>query len=385
MNPVRAAFVMEQTLGHVTHSRNLRTAAQENGGIDATWLPIHYPVRGVQRAVPLLGTNWSVRASWRARRALDAALRSGASGELQAVVFHTQVTALFSHGIMRRIPSVISLDATPLNFDSMAARYGHRAAGNGVLDRAAFRANRRAFHAATALVTWSEWARRSLVDDYGVPASRVRVIAPGASSLFFKLGEARGEQYARNECSADRPVRLLFVGGDFQRKGGPLLLDCMRRGLDRSCELHLVTREAVAPQRGVHVHNGVEANSPELLRLFTEADIFVLPSMAECLSVAVMEAMAAGLPVVTTHVGALHEAVRHESSGLLVPAGDGLALRAALGRLAGDRALRRQMGAFGYALARQWFDARRNNDALLSLVEEVGRGGYSGGQVGGGG
>ena len=65
------------------------------------------------------------------------------------------------------------------------------------------------------------------------------------------------------------------------------------------------------PASNVHVYRGLEPNSPTLLWLFAEADIFVLPSLGECLAVALMEAAAAGLPIITTRVGALPEAVDH--------------------------------------------------------------------------
>ena len=112
MAPVRAAFVMEQTLGHVTHYRNLRAVATQQAIVDPTWLPISFDVHGPERLIPLLRSNWSVRASWRAWQALRGAL---ARQPHEALVFHTQVTSLFSVGLMRHVPSIISLDATPIN------------------------------------------------------------------------------------------------------------------------------------------------------------------------------------------------------------------------------------------------------------------------------
>jgi glycosyltransferase involved in cell wall biosynthesis len=84
-----------------------------------------------------------------------------------------------------------------------------------------------------------------------------------------------------------------------------------------------------------------------------------------------MEATAAGLPVITTAVGALPEAVQPGESGLLVRAGDTPSLYRALETLAGDPGLRQRMGQRGYNLARQKFDAQLNNRALLDLVVEV--------------
>jgi glycosyltransferase involved in cell wall biosynthesis len=372
---VRTAFVMEQTLGHVTHFQNLREAVRGHADVSATWLPIPFAEHPVAGLLPPL-RNWSVRASLRARRALGRAL---AAAPHDALVFHTQVTALFSLGLMRRVPTIVSLDATPINYDSVGSYYGHRRAGSGLLDRQKYALNRRVFEAAAGVVTWSAWARDSLDRDYGIDPSRVRVIAPGAASAYFAIGERR---LARSEMAdPDRPVRLLFVGGDFDRKGGPLLLQCMRGSLADRCELHLVTHAQVTPQRNVVVHQGVRPNSPELLRLFAEADVFVLPTMAECLAVVLMEATAAGLPVITTDVAALGEAVLPGESGLLIRRGDVSALRRALEALVGDAQLRRRMGRDGHALARQKFDAGRNGRALLDLVIEVAQAGRGPGRA----
>jgi glycosyltransferase involved in cell wall biosynthesis len=362
MNPTRAAFVMEQSLGHVTHYRNLHAVAAAQSVVTPTWLPIPFEVAGPTRLMPLLGSNWSVRASWRARRALGRAL---AQQPHDALFFHTQVTALFSVGLLRRYPSLISLDATPINYDTVGASYGHRPAGDSLLDQRKFELNRRAFRAAAKLVTWSSWARASLIADYNVDPARIEVLAPGAAAAYFAIGDRRTAKVVPSR------VRLLFVGGDFRRKGGEQLLEAFAGSLAERAELHVVTKQRVAPRPHVHVYPNLGPNSPELLRLFAEADVFVLPSRGECLAVALMEATAAGLPVVTTTVGALGEAVRPEISGLVVQPGDTAALRAAVDRLVADAGLRTRMGRAGLDLAHQVFDANRNNTVLLHMLADL--------------
>jgi glycosyltransferase involved in cell wall biosynthesis len=356
---------MEQHVGHVTYYRNLRELVAGQPDVAPTWLPIPFGLHGPTRLVPLLRSNWSVRASWRARRALRAAL---AARPHDAVVFNTTLTAHFSLGLMRRLPAIVSLDATPIVFDRIGHHYGHQAAGGGWLDRQKHRMTQRVFHAAAGLAAWSEWAGHSLVGDYGVDPARVRVIPPGAAPAYFDIGR-------RRQPGQGGPARLLFVGGDFERKGGPLLLECLGGPLAERCELDLVTGAAVAPRPNVRVHRGLGPNSPELLRLFAEADLFVLPTMADCLAVALMEAAAAGLPVIATDVGALPEAVRDGESGLLIRPGDGRGLGRALETLVDDAQLRRRMGRAGLELARQRFDGRRNGRALLDLVAEAARAG----------
>src|SRR5262249_4306940 len=153
--------------------------------------------------------------------------------------------------------------------------------------------------------------------------------------------------------------------------GGPRLLECMRGPLADRCELHLVTADAVPPQRNVYIHRGLSPNSVELRRLFAEADLFVLPSMADCSGIVLMEAVAAGLPVITTAIAALPEAVHPGESGLLVPAGDTHALEQAVTALVDNPRLRRQMGRASYELACRKFDAQRNGRALLDVVLQV--------------
>jgi glycosyltransferase involved in cell wall biosynthesis len=264
---------------------------------------------------------------------------------------------------MRRIPTVVSMDATPINYDRVGAYYHHRPAGNGFLDRRKFQMNKAVLHEAAAVVSWSKWARASLIDDYDVDASKIYVLAPGAAPAYFEIGERRQTH------SANDPIKILFVGGDFERKGGPLLLEAVRE-LTTQCELHLVTSAPVEPRPNVFVHAGLSANSPELLRLYSEADVFVLPSYAECLAVVLMEATAAGLPIITTDVGALGEAVLPAQSGFTIESGDRAGLRQALETISTDPTLRLRMGRAGHALARQKFDAHRNNQALLDLVVE---------------
>ena len=362
MSQIRAAFVMEQTLGHVTHHRNLEAAAARHGAIQPTWIGVPYDLTGLDRYVPPY-RNWSVRASLRARRALG---RAAAASRFDALFFHTQVTALFAVDLMRRTPTVLSLDATPINYDLVGRAYGHRPDRGTWLDHRRFEMNRAAFRAARALVTWSAWAKASLVHDYGIESSRISVVPPGAADAYFGIGATR------NAAVGDRPVRLLFVGGDFVRKGGPLLLDSAREARTRRrFEIHVVTKDPVESRPGVIVHRGIGPNSPELLRLFAAADAFVLPTHGDCLPLVLMEASAAGLPLIATRVGALSEVAAEGRSAIMMSPGDGHALRAAIVSMVDDEDLRLRFGRAARQLALERFSAATNCRRVLDLVVEV--------------
>jgi len=218
--------------------------------------------------------------------------------------------------------------------------------------------------AAAALVTWSGLAADSLVGDYGVPASRVHVIPPGVDLALFRPPERAGHP--------DGPVRVLFVGGDFVRKGGPDMLAALQ-GVP-GVELDVVTGSEVGqvpPGVRCHVHRGLRPSDPALLELYRRADVFALPTRGDCLPQVLAEAAASGLPVIATDVGAIAEVVRHGDNGFLVPVGSPADLRLALHRLVDKAELRLAMGQASLDLARREHDALANNRRIFELMGEV--------------
>jgi glycosyltransferase involved in cell wall biosynthesis len=263
---------------------------------------------------------------------------------------------------MQHVPAVVSLDATPLNFDTIGAAYEAKAP-TGPLGHLKFEWYQRIYHRAAALVTWSNWVKQSLVQDYGVNPDKVKVIPPG-----IHLGQWTP---SLKEVGKGNPLRLLFVGADFERKGGYDLLEAFRQGLGDFCELDIVTKdETICSQGPVRVHRGLTPNSPILQQLFADADIFVFPTLGDTNAVAVLEAMASGLPVVTTNVGALAEEVEDGVTGFLVPTNDPGAIVTAIRSLANDPTRLTAMGAAGRAMAERLFNADHNYKALVDVLKE---------------
>ncbi len=357
-HPYRIGFVIEQQLGHGTHSRNLERYVQDDQGVMPVWMPIDFEATGWQKRLPLVRSNWSVRASLLTRRAIA---RARQQNRLDALFIHTQVASLFAGSAMRAMPAIISLDATPINYDTVGEFYGHKS--GGPLEGLKFRANVHALQQAVGLVTWCQWAKDSLVNDYGMPSEKITVIPPGVD---LSLWPSRSTQTAHDTT---RPVKLLFVGGDFKRKGGDVLVECFQRHFQERCELHLVTQEQVAPGPNLFVYNGVKPKSETLTRLFAEADLFVFPTLADCAPVAVTEALAASLPVISTRVGAIPESVQDGKTGLLVDAGNGEHLRQALEWMLDHPEQRMEMGRLGRRLIEADYDAEKNCRRLLELLK----------------
>ena len=83
---------------------------------------------------------------------------------------------------MRRIPTVVSLDATPLQYDELGEHYAHEP-GNARVEQLKYRANRRCFERAAHVVAWSEWAKQGSSTATASPADKVTVIPPGVDSV----------------------------------------------------------------------------------------------------------------------------------------------------------------------------------------------------------
>jgi glycosyltransferase involved in cell wall biosynthesis len=358
--PYRLGFVIEQTLGQITHTKNFQHWVAQDPSISATWLPISYESRAGLAGLPLIGNNWTVRASLLAMQQVRAARRLET---FDALFFHTQVTSLFAHRLMLEIPTIVSMDATPLNFDTIGKPYAHAPSRIGPVESVKNALMRRAFTRARRLVVWHQWGKRSLVEDYGAPPEKVAVIAPGIDMERWN--------FPRDNFDPNRVVRLLFVGGDFKRKGGDTLLAAMRQGLARYCALDIVTRDPVdtAGLSNVRVHHGLGPNMPELMALYAAADVFVFPTEADVLPLAIMEAMASALPVVTTNVGAIGEQITDGVTGFVVAPHDEHALCDCTLRLVRNPELRRQMGIAARAAAERHFNGSRNYAAVLDIMK----------------
>jgi hypothetical protein len=105
--------------------------------------------------------------------------------------------------------------------------------------------------------------------------------------------------------------------------------------------------------------------------LLPAADLFLLTSVSEGIPLAVIEAMAAGLPVVATRVGGVGEVVEYGRTGLLAPAGDHMALAGNILRLAEAPQLREQMGQMGRQRARALFSEEQMNKSYWQLYQQM--------------
>ena len=354
-----AGFVLERNVGHAALAAQIENGMAAFSDIEARYVPVtfHQPGGLVER-LPLPSY---LRASYRARLQV----RRGLGRWKPDVIFwNTQKPAVLCPDVLRGSPSVICLDVTPLQYDEIGETYGHAPDRLVPVAKAKHATNRWIFRHARRLVPWTEWAAHSLANSYGVPTSNIEVIPPGTDLARFR-------PIATRPSETGSPVRLLFVGGDFVRKGGDVLLEWFRTSpAAKSCVLHLVTRDEVPSMPGVVKHS-LAYEDERLTELYRTADIFVMPTRAECFGIVLTEAMACAAPVVTCPVGGVPEVVRDHETGLMVKPGDVQSLDQALTKLVRDAELRRRLGLRGRAVAEERFDTKKNVARIVEVLRSV--------------
>jgi glycosyltransferase involved in cell wall biosynthesis len=186
---------------------------------------------------------------------------------------------------------------------------------------------------------------RSLALDYGLPASRARVAGVGSNAMRAAGAEADPLRFGRR--------RILFVGVDWERKGGPVLVEAFRRlrRVHPEAELEIVGCTPDVREPGCHVVGRIPLDA--VSDHYLSATVFCLPTRMEPFGIVFIEALAHGLPIVGTPIGAIPDLVEGGRTGCLVPPDDPQALADALDRLLRDPALCRRLGSEGEALVRE--------------------------------
>ncbi len=316
-------------------------------------------LRPWQRYSVALASYHPVRRRWQERffksvlacRLRSANCRAGLARLGEPIDAVLQVHALFrSPGV----PSIIYVDNT--HQQSVEGWPAWNPLRGRALERW-FAFERATYARALHLFTMGEPAARSLITDYGIAPERVTNVGAGAN--FERLPPLP---------TGEREPSILFVGNDFERKGGAILLEAFRlvRAELPAARLQIVGATTPVAEPGVSVLGRVN-DRERLAALYGQASVFCLPSFFDPYPLVLMEAMAYGLPCVSTTVGAIAEEVAHDESGLLVPPGDSAALAAALLRILRDPAYGARLGRAG----RQRVEQQLNWDQVVARMAPV--------------
>ena len=346
------------------HMHLRRSLATDHRDVDATFIDVPRPGLARRLAAARLPGLDRLDADLQPLRYVVAqcaatrrSVREAARGH-DVLHVYSQNAALLSTGLLRSVPSVVSTDTTNrVNAYQLPYRKPGRFTAASLVPSTAL--ERRVFAAATLVVAQSEHAAKQLAS-YDVGPERIRIIPFGITIGPWEV----------------RPPppglpRVTFVGTTLDRKGGRRLLRLFQESLHRRCRLTLVTRDAIPRVPGVEVINSARPGDGVVPQILAETAVFVLPTEIDQSPYAVLEAMAAGLPVVTTDIGAIPEMVHDGISGVLVRPRDDRALARAIESLLDDGEKRRSMGVAGRKRVVEKFDARRTTTDLLEALEEA--------------
>jgi glycosyltransferase involved in cell wall biosynthesis len=189
--------------------------------------------------------------------------------------------------------------------------------------------------------TMSAHVSRSLVDQYGCLPTRVECVYAGSNVAPANAGNLGLERFARKN--------ILFVGIDWERKGGPVLLEAFRevRRAHPKATLTIVGSTPKVSMPGCHVVGRVPL--AEVAKFYETASVFCLPTTVEPFGIVFLEAFAHGLPIIATNIGAIPDFVEQGRSGYMVDCNDAAQLAYRLNELLADPARSAAFGMRGQA------------------------------------
>jgi glycosyltransferase involved in cell wall biosynthesis len=357
----RALFIHSNALGFATQSRQIKLYAGRRDDIDAVHLDLVRPLwaKIFAKTLPLPGGM--DRATWRLARVFRTLLNHWLDqpmlrGRFDVVHITTQGAAasILDHKNSLGGKWSIYADCT--------ARLGVRDFGNWPSAmRSMASLEDRMFAAADLLVCMNQITVESMQRDYAAE--------PG--KIFLSRGCVPVLDHPPVQAPAPMP-RILFVGNDWKRKGGPELLRLHQEKFADRCELHTVGGNIpIEPSAQNVVWHGKVEHERLLREIFPICDLLVLPTKMDVSPWVVVEAASNGLPVIATRMGAIGEIVVDQKTGVLCEVGDWPAVGAALDRLLNDPPLRQSMGRAALAHMREHFDPDRTYNGLLDRLRAL--------------
>jgi hypothetical protein len=203
---------------------------------------------------------------------------------------------------------------------------------------------------------------QSIIDQYHIPADKVIVAGVGSNLDTHHIHLDNDDYHNKN---------ILFVGIDWDRKGGPDLLSAFQKVLEKHPDARLTI---VGPSMETHLTNcEIVGKVPvdEMGEYFRKASIFCLPTKMEPFGVAFIDALYYKLPIVATNIGAIPDFVKPGENGYLVESGDVEGLAKHLDILLSDPLKCRTFGQKGYELAIANYSWERVAEKMSCAIRKV--------------
>jgi glycosyltransferase involved in cell wall biosynthesis len=357
---LRVLVVTNNELGWRAYAESVAATTERRDDVDAVHLRIDLPLWA--RAASARPFGWTpagmLDSHYRRVRAARVVQRRWLAAHLDITQFDVvhvtpQLIASEIAAMRPRPPMSVGLDATVVQAKAQlpgmdvvraAKKHGPLARlEHGVVERA------------DLLVCLSRWARDEVVRTYGIGDDRLMVIPPSIPVSARRTG---GDEAG--------PVRLAFVGNDWERKGGPRLVRWHQDRLIGRAEVHVCSSGAPVDRnlQGIVWHGSVPR--PTLLsEVLPSMHALVLPTLSDMSPFAVAEAASLGLPVVTSDVGGIGELVEDGVTGCVLRSDDDDGFVRALERIVDDPVWRGRLADQALRRARDEFDHTRLGDRLV--------------------
>lgn len=298
---------------------------------------------------------WSTRSilvqSWLANQAW-----SSASPSPDVAYIHTHAAGRVARHLDSQVPVVVSIDGT---FQADTRMEPHSPG----MDRPAFSLERAIFDRAALIVAFSDWARDSVINDYGIHAGKTVTIRNGV--------EVPPSPASMDEWIPVNDLPIIgFVGNGLVRKGGDLLLDAHQRYLSHKSHLVMVTGDRIRSD-GLRNVSIVKPMSRERLlgQMLPRFAVYAHPARSDWSPYTLIEALATGLPVVSSNVGAIPEMVESEVNGYLLSRRSPVELGEALSAILDDPSQAAHMGRQSKRIFQERYDAARNYPTLVQAIK----------------
>lgn len=278
-----------------------------------------------------------------------------------------QMNALFdaNWGKQRSLPTVIYTDYTAY-LSSLRPEAGRSPFTPDQLKKW-LELERQTYKKAAHIFTRAQFVRRSVIEFYNIAPERVTAVGGGVN--FERWPEA-------NPQAAQADPVVLFIGRDFYRKGGDLLLDAFARARQHypTAKLIFLTRDPIPesfPLEGVEVlYTGWDRNM--VSQCFRRANIFVLPSRLETWGDVLLEAMAYGIACISVDAEPMTEIVQDGETGLLVQPESAEALSEGLVKLFKDIDLRNKLGTTSREFVQNNYSWDHVVQKMAPKIQEIG-------------
>jgi glycosyltransferase involved in cell wall biosynthesis len=216
------------------------------------------------------------------------------------------------------IPIIYMTDATFQQLQGYYPSFSNLASYNV---RQGIELDKRAFQKASHCMLASEWNKKSAITDYAITAAKISVVPLGAN--MDKVPAAQELDFTITD-----ELRLLFLGVEWDRKGGDKALEAFKILRSKGIKAHLYIIGCVPPhdvskEKSITVIPFLDKNKQEdfqqLHQIFLQTDILFLPTRAECAGVVFSEAAAYGIPSLTTNTGGVSNYVKENVNGYALP------------------------------------------------------------------